>query len=71
MKQEFVTVRNSITGKVGRVRRRIAEHPVFGLNQEIVPDGTKDKISLVDLVIEQRGFEISENDYEAEEEVID
>lgn len=45
-----MTVRNLLTKKVGVVRRRIAEHPVFGVQLEIVPEGSKDEVSLDDAV---------------------
>lgn len=51
---EYVTVRNTVTGGVGKVRRRIAEHEVFGLHLEIVPDGTKPTVLLTDLVDKKR-----------------
>lgn len=54
MKQELVTVRNLVTGKVGKVRRRIAEHPVFGDNLEIVDATAKDQIPLTELVDKKR-----------------
>lgn len=54
MKNEMVTVRNQVTGKVGRVRRRIAEHPVHGLDLEIVSFDAKDNIPLSELVDKKR-----------------
>lgn len=51
---EYVTVRNTVTGGVGKVRRRIAEHAVFGLHLEIVPDGTKPTVPLKELVDKKR-----------------
>lgn len=54
MKNEFVTVRNTVTRRVGTVRRRIAEHPVHGLYLEIVPSGSKDYVDLDALVQEKR-----------------
>lgn len=54
MNQEFVTVRNLDTGKVGKVRRKIAEHPLYGLRLEIVSPGSKDLVSLDDLVQQNR-----------------
>lgn len=50
MSNEIVTVRNLITGKVGKVRKRIAEHAIFGLHLEVVPDGTKSRIPLTEIV---------------------
>lgn len=50
MSNEFVTVRNTVTGRVGEVRRRIAEHVVYGEYLEIVPAGTKSRIDLTELV---------------------
>lgn len=47
MSNEYVTVRNLLTKRVGKVRRRIAEKsPVL----EIVPAGTKNFVPLSDLV---------------------
>lgn len=47
MSNEYVTVRNLLTKRVGKVRRRIAEKsPVL----EIVPAGTKNFVPLTDLV---------------------
>lgn len=51
---DFVTVRNTLNGGVARVRRRIAEHAVFGLDLEIVPDGTKPSIPLTKIVEDSR-----------------
>lgn len=50
MSNEYVTVRNLVTRKVGQVRRRIAEHAIFGKNLEIVPEGTKSYVSLDELI---------------------
>lgn len=50
MSNEYVTVRNKVTRKVGRLRRRIAEHDYFGRNLEIVPDGTKSHVGLDELI---------------------
>lgn len=50
MEKDLVTVRNTVTRQVGVVRRRIAEHPVFGVNLEIVPEGSKSYVSLSDKV---------------------
>lgn len=49
MKQDIVTVRNRDTGRVGKVRRSIVVHPVFGERLEIVPDGTKKLVRLEDV----------------------
>ena len=38
---DLVTVRNVVNRGVTKIRRSLAEHPVFGRNLEIVPDGTK------------------------------
>lgn len=46
---ELVTVRNLLNGGVARVRRNIAEHPVFGKHLEIVPDGSKPRVPLHEL----------------------
>lgn len=54
MKNEFVTVRNTETRRVGQVRRRIAEHPVHGLYLEIVPEGSKSYVDLDELVQARR-----------------
>ena len=43
---ELVTVRNTATGGVAKVRRNIAEHEYFGEILEIVPDGTKPRVPL-------------------------
>lgn len=58
MNQEFVTVRNLDTGKVAKVRRKIAEHPLYGLRLEIVSDGSKDLVSLDELVQANRKDEV-------------
>lgn len=47
MSNEYVTVRNLITRRVGKVRRLIAERSP---NLEIVPDGTKSFRPLTDIV---------------------
>lgn len=54
MNNETVTVRNLVTRKVGKVRRSIAEHPIFGSAFEIVPDGTKSYVDLDELVAKKR-----------------
>lgn len=67
---ELVTVRNTLNGGVARVRRNIADHPVFGKHLEIVPDGTKPNISLKVLVDSKRpkpappvvAFDLEEDD---------
>lgn len=51
---ELVTVRNKLNGGVAKVRRSIAEHPIFGEHLEIVPAGTKPKVPLEKLVIGKR-----------------
>jgi len=51
---EYVTVRNTVTGGVGKVRRWIAEHSLFGKVLEIVPDGTKPTVPLKVLVDKKR-----------------
>lgn len=75
MSKEFVTVRNTVTGEVGKVRRSIAEHEVFGKCLEIVPAGTKPLRSLDQLVREHRDLplaveveETKEQDPEEEED---
>lgn len=50
MSNDYVTVKNLETRKVGQVRRRIAEHPILGKHLEIVPEGTKSFVSLPELV---------------------
>lgn len=77
MSNEYVTVRNLVTRQVGLVRRRIAEHAIFGKCLEIVPEGTKSHVSLRDKVDEFLGrkqadkthenFKPEEDDYETEE----
>lgn len=47
MSNEYVTVRNLITRRVGQVRRLIAEKSP---NLEIVPDGTKSFTPLTHIV---------------------
>lgn len=49
MNNETVTVRNLVTRKVGKLRRSIAEHPIFGRAFEIVPEGTKSFVKLEEL----------------------
>lgn len=77
MSNEYVTVRNLVTRKVGQVRRRIAEHAIFGKVLEIVPDGTKSHVSL-DELIRGRNFEpetvedlVALEDFEPEEDEYD
>lgn len=79
MSNEYVTIRNRVTRKVGQVRRRIADHPIFGKNLEIVPEGSKSYVSLDELVhgvrepetiedlVALEDFETEENPYETEE----
>ena len=55
MSRDLVTVRNTVTRQVGVVRRNIAEHPVFGVNLEIVPAGSKSYVSISDKVNEYLG----------------
>lgn len=50
MSKDLVTVRNLDTGRVSKIRRALAEHPVFGARLEIVPPGTKKKVRLADIV---------------------
>lgn len=81
MSNEYVTVRNKVTRKVGQVRRRIAEHAIFGKVLEIVPEGTKSHVSLdelihgrdlepetVDDLVSLEDFEPEEDDYDEKEE---
>lgn len=49
MNDEIVTVRNKATRRTGKVRRLIAEHPVFGEFLDVVPDGSKDFVPLDEL----------------------
>lgn len=74
---DLVTVRNRINGGVAKVRRRIAEHDVFGEHLEIVPDGTKPRVPLTKLVDDARPtpkplapvqVEVEEDDLEEEED---
>lgn len=51
---ELVTVRNKLNGGVAKVRRSIAEHPIFGEHLEIVPAGTKPRVPLEKLVSGKR-----------------
>lgn len=46
MSRDMVTARNLDTGKVGKYRRSIVEHKIFGARLEIVPAGTKPKVPL-------------------------
>lgn len=71
---ELVTVRNTLNGGVAKVRRNIAEHPVFGKDLEIVPDGTKPLIPLTKIVQDARPkilvpveVEVDDDDLEEEE----
>lgn len=81
MSNEYVTVRNLVTRKVGQVRRRIAEHAIFGKVLEIVPDGTKSFVSLDELnrgrnpepetvedLVALEDFEPEEDEYDEKEE---
>lgn len=76
MSNEYVPVRNLVTRQVGKVRRRIAEHDIFGKNLEIVPEGTKSYVSLDELIhgpsepesIEDLVELEYETDYEKEDE---
>lgn len=68
---ELVTVRNVINRGVTKIRRSLAEHPVFGKNLEIVPDGTKpfkslDKLNPKPLAPVE--VEVTEDDLEEEED---
>lgn len=54
MNNEIVTVRNLVTRKVGKVRRSIAEHPIFGRAFEIVDDSAKSYVDLDELVAKKR-----------------
>ena len=58
---EYVTVRNTLTRRVGKVRRRVAENAVLGKFLEIVPDETKDFLDLSSIgnfsVVETEKFE--------------
>ena len=68
---ELVTVRNTLNGGVAKVRRNIAEHPIFGEHLEIVPDGTKPFKTLAQLNPEPLApvvDEVSEYDLEEEED---
>lgn len=47
---DMVTVRNLLNGGVAVVKRSFAVHEKFGKNLEIVPDGSKPKVSLSKLV---------------------
>lgn len=79
MSNEIVTVRNLVTRKVGQVRRRIADHSIFGKNLEIVPEGTKSHVSLDELIhgvrepetiedlVALEDFELEDNHDEPEE----
>ena len=51
---ELVTVRNKLNGGIAKVKRSIAVHEYFGQNLEIVPDGTKPKVSLSTLVAKSK-----------------
>lgn len=51
---ELVTIRNTATGGVAKVRRNIAEHEIFGQFLEIVPDGTKPLVPLTKIVEDAR-----------------
>lgn len=81
MSNEYVTVRNLVTRKVGQVRRRVAEHAIHGKVLEIVPEGTKSFVPLADLVKErppravrvkkpkpETEIDTLENNYEKEDE---
>lgn len=79
MSNEYVTVRNRVTRQVGSVRRRVAEHGIFGKNLEIVPEGSKSYVDLdvlvkanaepktVDDLVELEYID-PEEDYEKEDE---
>lgn len=58
---DYVTVRNTLTLRVGKVRRRVAENAVLGKFLEIVPDETKDFLDLSSIgnfsVVETEKFE--------------
>lgn len=45
MAKEYVTARNTLTGKVGRVRPDVLSHPVFGKSLVEVPAGSKSYVS--------------------------
>lgn len=54
MNNETVTVLNLVTRKVGKLRRSIAEHPIFGRAFEIVDDSAKSYVDLDELVAKKR-----------------
>lgn len=72
---EYVTVRNLLDGQVGKVRRNIVEHEIFGEHLEIVPAGTKPLVPLSKIVSDARPkplapprVEVEEYDLEEEED---
>lgn len=69
--REIVTVRNVLNRGVTKIRRSLAEHPVFGKNLEIVPDGTKPFKSLEQLnpePLDPVEDEVTDDDLEEEED---
>jgi len=60
----FVTARNSETGKIGSYPRRFVEHPVLGRFLEEVPSGAKPRIPLQVMV---DAFESHREQAESEE----
>lgn len=50
MSKETVTARNKVDGSVGIYPEHIVTHPVFGKHLEVVPHGTKPRVSLSSLV---------------------
>lgn len=47
---EFVYARNTVDGSVGKYRERLVAHPVLGKFLEEVPEGTKPRKKISDLV---------------------
>lgn len=70
MSNEYVTVRNLLTRRVGKVRRRIAEKSEV---LEIVPDGTKnfvpiDELAPKDVLVDEFDDVDEESDEDFDEE---
>lgn len=65
---DLVTVRNLVNGGVAKVRRNIAEHPVFGKHLDIVPDGTKPLVPLTKIVADARPKPLAPVEVEVEDE---
>lgn len=61
MSNEYVLVRNIATRQVGRLRKSLVDHPIFGVGLEEVPSGTKPFKPLTEIVDEFYGVDEDES----------